>query len=65
MTNTQLLTQFDSLPEAMKQEVIDFIEFLKLKKKTKIKKRKFGCAKGMFTMHPDFDEPLDDFKEYM
>jgi hypothetical protein len=25
----------------------------------------FGCAKGMFEMSPDFDEPLEDFKEYM
>jgi hypothetical protein len=25
----------------------------------------FGCAKGMFEMAPDFDEPLEDFKEYM
>ncbi|KJR41674.1 prevent-host-death family protein [Candidatus Magnetoovum chiemensis] len=26
---------------------------------------KFGCAKGLITMSDDFDEPLDDFKEYM
>ena len=25
----------------------------------------FGCLKGMFEMSPDFDEPLEDFKEYM
>jgi len=25
----------------------------------------FGCAKGMFEMSPDFDEPLEDFNEYM
>jgi hypothetical protein len=25
----------------------------------------FGSAKGMFIMMPDFDEPLEDFKEYM
>jgi antitoxin (DNA-binding transcriptional repressor) of toxin-antitoxin stability system len=30
------------------------------------KKAKFGCAKGKgFYMAPDFDEPLDCFKEYM
>ena len=27
--------------------------------------RGFGCIKGMFKMSPDFDEPLEDFKEYM
>lgn len=30
------------------------------------KKAKFGCAKGKgFYIAPDFDEPLDCFKEYM
>lgn len=26
---------------------------------------RFGSARGMITMTEDFDEPLDDFKEYM
>ena len=25
----------------------------------------FGCAKGQFRMSPDFDAPLEDFKDYM
>ncbi|HMV51567.1 MAG TPA: DUF2281 domain-containing protein [Blastocatellia bacterium] len=29
------------------------------------KKRKFGSAKGTFQMANDFDEPLEDFKEYI
>ena len=30
------------------------------------KKRQRGCAKGQpFYMAPDFDEPLEEFKEYM
>ena len=29
------------------------------------KKARFGCAKGAgFYMAPDFDAPLDDFREY-
>ena len=33
---------------------------------TEVKKiRIFGCAKGQFKMAEDFDEPLDDFKDYM
>ena len=29
-------------------------------------KAKFGCAKGPgFYMAPDFDEPLEEFKDYM
>jgi len=29
------------------------------------KKRRFGSAKGLIKMSDDFDEPLDDFKDYM
>ena len=25
---------------------------------------KFGCVKGQIIMSPDFDDPVDDFKEY-
>jgi antitoxin (DNA-binding transcriptional repressor) of toxin-antitoxin stability system len=28
-------------------------------------KPKFGSAKGLISMTDDFDEPLDDFKDYM
>ena len=28
------------------------------------RKRQFGSARGLIKMAPDFDEPLDDFKEY-
>lgn len=27
--------------------------------------RQFGIGKGFFEMAPDFDEPLEDFKDYM
>jgi hypothetical protein len=30
-----------------------------------IKERGFGCAKGQFKMADDFDDPLEDFKDYM
>ena len=68
MTDFQLYNQITNLPPDLKKEVADFVEFLKLKKSKepeKIKERKFGCAKGLFTMSPDFDEPLEDFKEYI
>jgi len=47
--------------------VNDFIDFLLSKKQKKAKKKtpKYGCAKGQIYLSPDFDEPLDDFKEYM
>jgi prevent-host-death family protein len=28
-------------------------------------KRKLGSAKGLITISPDFDEPLNDLKDYM
>jgi hypothetical protein len=28
-------------------------------------KRKFGVLRGRVWMAPDFDEPLEDFKDYM
>ncbi len=31
----------------------------------KPKRRRAGTAKGNFWMSPDFNEPLEDFKEYM
>lgn len=67
MTDIQLYTQISSLPSDLKKEVSDFVAFLKQKSKAKkeLKERKFGYAKGFFKMAPDFDAPLDDFKEYM
>ncbi len=29
------------------------------------RKRQFGSAKGLIEMMPGFDDPLEDFKEYM
>lgn len=33
--------------------------------KTPLVGRKAGSAEGKYTLAPDFDEPLEDFKEYM
>jgi uncharacterized protein DUF2281 len=67
MTDIQLYSQITSLPADLKKEVSDFVEFLKQKTKAKtiLKKRQLGAAKGMIKMSPDFDEPLEDFKDYM
>jgi prevent-host-death family protein len=40
-----------------------FIKLVPLKKAKK--ERKFGTAKGLIKMSDDFDQPLDDFKDYM
>jgi hypothetical protein len=67
METTHLCTKISSLPNELKNEVNNFIDFLMSKKKIKKneKKPKFGCAKGKIFISEDFDEPLDDFKEYM
>jgi len=67
MTNLQLYDQISSLPANLRQDVLDFVESLKAKAVASrpLKPREFGAAKGFFKMREDFDEPLDDFKEYM
>lgn len=63
---TQILKKIESLPFLMQKEVNDFVDFLlfKTKKEAKKKKPKFGSAKGLIVMSKDFDEPLEDFKDY-
>lgn len=66
MKQLTLNTKLESLPPNLKKEVNDFIDFLISKSKTTEKKNaKFGSAKGKIKMSDDFDEPLDDFKDYM
>ena len=67
MADIQLYTRLHYLKPSLKSEVYDFVDFLftKLKKELKEKKPMFGCAKGRFKMSSDFDDPIDDFKEYM
>jgi len=67
MTDIQLYSQISSLPSDLKKQVSDFVASLKKKSKTdkKLKEREFGYAKDFFKMSADFDEPLEDFKDYM
>jgi type I site-specific restriction endonuclease len=70
--NEQLITskiqQLNSEP--LKQELLFFLDYLLTKqnaKPTETSKKipTFGSAKGTFKMADDFDEPLDDFADYM
>jgi hypothetical protein len=67
MSDAMLFERFNSLPENMKSKVADLIVTLEkeLKSAKKIKERQFGIGKGSFEMAPDFNQPLDDFKDYM
>lgn len=69
-----LIKEIHTLSDNLKEEVLHFVQFLK-QKQTEIsekpakpspkRERKFGGAKGMFVMTEAFDEPLEDFAEYM
>lgn len=67
MTDIQLFTKLSGLPSDLKKEVSDFIDFLKfkIKQERKFTKRTPGLAKGLIKMSKNFDEPLNDFKDYM
>ena len=68
MKDLDIYIKLSPLPDDMKREVVNFVDFLKSKSvaKAKVEKqRKAGLAKGLIQMKEDFDEPLDDFKEYM
>ena len=67
MSSLSIITKLDSLPNNLKQEAADFIDFLVEKSSTAKRKIKpqAGSAKGMIKMAPDFDEPLEEFKDYM
>lgn len=67
MTTSDLQLEINSLPMNLRQEVANFVESLKVKnlKKTKLKSREFGFAKGKIKLSNDFDEPLDIFSEYI
>ena len=67
MNNITLFSKLVTLPDDLKAEVSDFVDFLETKRK-KVKEKKkpqFGSGKDIFVMKPDFDEPLNDFSEYM
>lgn len=64
MTEQLILRELHLLPEAMKVEVLHFLQFLKQaqtpEKPTK-RNRKAGMLKGKIWMSPDFDAPLGDY----
>jgi hypothetical protein len=95
MSTAALYSKFELLPEHLKEQVLDYVEFLLTRegKQKPTKQRtqsntlvkpaldkgeqpnpvssaapkplKAGFLKNSFVMAADFDEPLEDFKEYM
>lgn len=69
-----IIRETESLPEYLKKELLDFLLFLKDKQHKRLSakgpvqpltKPAFGCGKVKVKMSTDFDEPLDEFKDYM
>lgn len=70
MTEQLILRELHELPEAMKVEVLHFVQFLKTEQSRKqqlprLGKRRAGGLKGKIWIAPDFKAPLEDFKDYM
>ena len=67
MSDAVLYSHIGLLPDNLKEQVADFVAFLEQTHKPakKIKERQFGIGKGSFEMAADFDEPLEEFKDYM
>jgi hypothetical protein len=64
---SMVLWKFNLLPQHLKNEMVDFLEFLfqknKLEQKPQ-KKIKAGFLKGTFKIKEGFYDDLDDFKDY-
>ncbi len=70
MLQKLILREIQLLPELAQMEIFNFLLFTKSKyfEKTTMKRIKrpvFGCGSVKITMSKDFDEPLEDFKDYM
>lgn len=67
MEHTDLYSKISKLPEGLKSEVLIFVENLlkSMNANDENNSPKFGSAKGKIYTSPDFDEPLEDFKDYM
>jgi hypothetical protein len=69
MTNAELVYEhLKKLPESAVAEVLDFVELLEQKQRPEGEAAKAprqpGSARGQVWMAPDFDAPLEDFKDY-
>jgi hypothetical protein len=68
MTDLELYIKLSNLPLDLKNDVSDYIEFIKYKlekKSLKKEKRIAGQAKGLISMKDNFEDPIEGFKEYM
>ncbi len=73
---TEILEMVSRMPESVKQEILHYAKYLFENysqtepeqadvEQPKKKRGGFGILKGKIWMADDFDEPLEDLKEYM
>jgi len=75
MITSQVIEQLEQLPESLQAKVLDYVKSLQQANieetgttlELPIKKRRSGILKGTFVLPlpEDFDQPLEDFQEYM
>ncbi|MGB0562672.1 MAG: DUF2281 domain-containing protein [Spirulinaceae cyanobacterium] len=73
MIKSTILEKLETLPPLLQTEVLHYVEFLSeryvdtgVEPTSQLKKRGgLGILKGKIWMSEDFDEPLEDMKEYM
>ena len=70
MSDNNILFEINQLPDNLKQEALHYIIFLKKEylqsnNAKSTDNRIFGRVRGKYQLAPDFDEPLEDFREYM
>lgn len=70
LKHEELHQKIESLPEEVIREVENFVDYLvekrsELSKAEKKSKSIFGSAKGFFETGDNFNEPLEDFHDYM
>ena len=64
-TAEKIFEKAQTLPEPAQAALLKLIESMESPKASEKPKPKFGSAKGLIHIAPDFDEPLEDFKPYM
>ncbi|MGV3604552.1 MAG: DUF2281 domain-containing protein [Dyadobacter fermentans] len=73
MSSAMIMAAFMSLPEDLQEKASEYIISLKNEARQrlldqhggKLPPRQFGLHKGKYIMAPDFEEPLEDFEDYM
>ena len=73
MSLDALIKEAQGLPEELIMNAVYYLKFLKFTAENagapslpqEKKKRKAGILKGKLTIPASFDDPLDDFEEYM